>query len=67
MKLSQFIKKLQEVQDMEGDLNIVLSESHEYWGSIQRYAREDDVKVTDHALPGGPKSGKSERAIVFEY
>ena len=67
MKISQFIKKLQEVQDMEGDLNVVLSEGHEYWGSVQRYAREDDVKATDHAQPDGPKSGKSERAVVLEY
>jgi len=67
MKISELILKLQEVKDKEGDLNVCVSESHEYWGSVQRHIEEYDINVSNHAQPDGPKSGKSEKAIVFEY
>lgn len=67
MKISELILKLQEVKDKEGDLNVCVSESHEYWGSVQRHIEEHDINVSNHAQPDGPKSGKSEKAIVFEY
>lgn len=67
MKLSLLIKKLQAIKKKEGDLNVCVSDSAEYWGHVHRYVREDDVKVSEHVQPDGPKSGKSERAILFEY
>ncbi len=67
MKISELILKLQEVKDKEGDLNVCVSESHEYWGSVQRHIQDHDINVSNHAQPDGPKSGKSEKAIVFEY
>jgi len=67
MKISEFIIKLEEVKKEHGDLNVVISESHEYWGSVQRHYSEPDIRVTEHAQPEGPKSGKQEKALLLEY
>lgn len=67
MKISELIAKLQEVKDKEGDLNVCVSEKHEYWGSVQRHIQDYDMNICNHAQPDGPKLGKSEKAVVFEY
>jgi hypothetical protein len=67
MKISELIAKLEEIKNKEGDLNVCVSESHEYWGNIQSHLTECNMSVSEHAQPDGPKSGKSERAVVFEY
>lgn len=67
MKISELIKKLEEIKTKDGDLNIVVSEAHEYWGSVQSHLTEYNMTVSEHAQPDGPKSGKSEKAVVFSY
>lgn len=66
MKISELISKLEEIKKTEGDLNVCLSADHEYWGSVESHLTEHNIRVTDHAQPEGPKSGKSERAVIFE-
>lgn len=67
MKISELITKLEEIKDKEGDLNVCVSESHEYWGSVETHLTEHNISVATHAQPEGPKSGKSEKAVVFSY
>lgn len=67
MKISELIIKLEEIKNKEGDLNICVSESHEYWGTIESHFTEYNLNISEHAQPDGPKSGKSEKAVVFEY
>lgn len=66
MKISELILKLEEIKSEEGDLNVCISEEHEYWGSIQSYLDEYNINVCN-AQPDGPKSGKIEKAVIFEY
>jgi len=66
MKISELIAKLEEIKSKEGDLAVCVSEPHEYWGSVQSHITFDyNMCVTNHAQPDGPKSGKSEKAVVF--
>lgn len=67
MKISELIIKLEEIKSKEGDLNVCVSESHEYWGSVQSHLTENNMNVSEHAQPDGPKSGISEKAVVFGY
>ena len=67
MKISELIAKLEEIRSKEGDLNVCVSEAHEYWGSVQSHLSEYNMAVSEHAQPDGPKSGKSEKAVVFSY
>ena len=67
MKISELIVKLEEIKSKEGDLNVCVSESHEYWGSVQSRLTEYNMTVSEHAQPDGPKSGISEKAVVFGY
>jgi hypothetical protein len=66
MKISELIVKLEEIKNKDGDLNVCISESHEYWGSVQSHLTEYNMSVSEHAQPDGPKSN-SEKAVVFEY
>ena len=66
MKISELISKLEEIKNKEGDLNVCVSESHEYWGNTESHSTEHNVAVS-HAQPDGPKSGKSKKAVVFGY
>ena len=65
MLISKLITLLSEIKDKEGDLNVCLSENHDYWGSLQSYLREDNISVYSYAQPQGPKSGEMEKALVF--
>ena len=67
MKISELIIKLEEIKSKEGDLNVCVSESHEYWGSVQSHLTEYNMNVSEHAQPDGPKSDISEKAVVFGY
>lgn len=67
MKVSELIKRLQEIIKEDGDINCVISNSHDYWGSVQSHINEHNLNVSEHAQPEGPKSGKSEKAVVFSY
>lgn len=66
MKISELISKLEEIKNNEGDLSVCVSESHEYWGSIESYITNENISISDYAQPNGPKSGESERAVVFK-
>jgi hypothetical protein len=59
MKISELIIALKAIQEKEGDLNVCVHESHEYWGSLQNSLETYNIRVIDHAQPKGPKSGKS--------
>lgn len=65
MLISELIVLLSEIKAKEGDLNVCLSENHDYWGSLQHYLREDNIGVYSYAQPKGPKSGETEKALVF--
>ena len=66
MKISQLIVKLEEIKNKEGDLNVCISESHDYWGSIQSHLTDYNMDI-NQAQPDGPKSGKSEKSLIFKY
>lgn len=63
--ISELISKLAEIKEEEGDLNCVFSIDHEYWGSIERYLSDDNVDV-GNGQPEGPKSGLSEKCVLFK-
>lgn len=67
MKISKLIEKLEELKSSEGDLNVCISDSDEYWGSVETYLEDYNIKVSEHAQPEGPKSGKSEKAVILSY
>ena len=67
MKASELIEKLQEIIKEHGDINCVVSESDDYWGSVETHINEYNMTVSEHAQPEGPKSGKSEKAVIFSY
>lgn len=65
-KISDLINFLQETLEKEGDINVCVSEDHEYWGSVQSWLTKGyNINVSEHAQPDGPKSGKSVKALVF--
>jgi hypothetical protein len=66
MNITQVIEHLEKIRAEHGDINVVLSEPHEYWGSVQHHMNEYDISVSDFAQPDGPKSGKSEKAVVID-
>ena len=64
MKTSELIQYLNELKDKHGDLNVCISIPHEYWGSTESYVTKENTRL-QNAQPLGPKSGKSENAIVI--
>lgn len=64
--ISDLIKKLEEIKEKEGDLPCVVSEEHEYWGSVQTYIGDFNLEVNVNAQPDGPKK-KSVKSVVFSY
>lgn len=67
MKISEVIIHLEKLKEKHGDINVCISEFDDYWGTIYSNANEQHIVLDEHAQPGGPKSGKSERAIVFSH
>jgi len=65
MKISELILKLEEIKSKEGDLNVCTSEGDDYWGNVDSYLEEYNIGVSEHAQPKGPKSGKSEKAVIL--
>lgn len=73
MKISELIKVLEKKQEEHGDLECCTAKVHEYWGTV--YCKIEQVTsdyivgidIEEHAQPEGPKSGKSEKCIVFKY
>ena len=66
MKISELIARLEEIKNKDGDLNVCVSKSHEYWGSVHSHLTDYNMSVSEYAQPDG-KSGKYEKAVVFEY
>lgn len=66
MKISELELLLKKIREKEGDLNVCVSETDEYWGSVDSHLEEHNVEVNEHAQPEGPKSGKSEKAVRFK-
>ena len=58
MKTSELIQYLTQSLKEHGDLPCVVTESHEYWGSLYTKINEYNITVMN-AQPDGPKSGKS--------
>jgi len=54
MKISELIEKLEIIKNKEGDLNVCTSEDHEYWGRIESYLADYDIRVSD-AQPNSPQ------------
>lgn len=65
MKISELIIHLQELKDKHGDVVCVTSEPHEYWGSIESEITKNNISYSEHTQPAGPKSGKSEKGLIF--
>lgn len=64
--ISELISYLEEIKRAEGDINVCYSEPHEYWGSVESWLNPGfNLNISPHAMPGGPKSGESVRALVF--
>lgn len=63
MKASEVIKQIQDIVDREGDLIVLVTEPHEYWGTLYY---EPSVLIRNNAQPDGPKSGKTVKAIVIQ-
>ena len=64
-KISDIVKKLLELQAEHGDIPVAVSESHEYWGSVERFADEYAIQVQDNAQPNGPKK-EGMKCVVFK-
>lgn len=65
MNISELIKNLQELKSVHGDIPCCIGEAHEYWGRTEFEISEYNLVVSQHAQPKGPKSGLSEKALVF--
>lgn len=65
MKISELIIHLNKLKDEHGDVIVVTSENDEYWGSIEHEVTDYNISFSEHVQPEGPKSGKSEKGIVF--
>jgi len=66
MTISETIYKLQQLQKEHGDINVCLSEHHDYWGSVESHLEDFNISVKNDAQPNGPKSGKMETAVVIK-
>lgn len=68
MIISKLIEELQKIKEENGDLRVCVSESHEYWGVVYSdIIIGSTLSICDHAQPDGPKSGKSEKSVVFGW
>lgn len=67
MEISKLIKILEDIKRDNGDIQVVVSDSDEYWGSVEAYVEEGNIRVSENAVPQGPKSGKSEKAVIISY
>lgn len=65
MLISEIIAHLEKIKAEHGDIQCCVSEPHEYWGSIENRIEEWNTTVSEHAQPEGPKSGKCEKAVIF--
>ncbi len=65
--ISALIQHLEKIKEEQGDIHVCVSESDDYWGSVETWINIHNLNIDTHAQPDGPKSGKSVRALVFKY
>lgn len=65
MNISQVIERLEEIKKTVGDIPVVTEADHEYWGTLYYHITEHTIRVTEHAQPDGPKSGKEVLAVTI--
>jgi len=65
MLISDLMLKLQKLQEEHGDIPCCHSEEHDYWGSVESHLSEDYNLHVGNAQPDGPKSGVSEKCVIF--
>lgn len=65
MKISELIVFLEKIKQHQGDVRVCVSESHEYWGSVETLLEEWNITVSHGAQPDVPKSGKMETAVIL--
>jgi hypothetical protein len=66
MKISELIAVLEVIKKNDGDLTVCVSVPHEYWGTLESHLTVGyNVNIKNQAQADGPKSGKSEKSVVF--
>ena len=63
--ISELIAKLQEIKEKEWDINVCISEKHEYWWTVYRYASDYDIRFDSFAQPHWPKNWTYEKSLVI--
>lgn len=64
MKISELIEKLLVIKNEQGDLNVGVADSHEYWGSIETELTEYNMAVKAVFLSD---SKELEKSVIFSY
>jgi hypothetical protein len=68
MIISELIKELEKIKKEHGDLRVCTATPHEYWGeTFSDIMIGSTLNINNHAQPDGPKSGKSEKSVVFGW
>ena len=66
MNISDLIEYLEKMKAEHGDIKCAVSESHEYWGTVETYITEYNLNVSENAQPDGPKK-PGEKCVLFSY
>ena len=68
MIISELIYYLETVKKEHGDITVCTAKDHEYWGRVYNHIdTKYNIRIDSFAQPEGPKSGVSEKALVFNY
>jgi hypothetical protein len=63
--IDDVIRKLEELKKQHGNIRVCTAQPHEYWGTTYNLVDDYLLAVHENAQPNGPKSGKSEKCVVF--
>ena len=67
MHIDDLIKRLEDIKEEHGNIIVCVSEKDDYWGTLYEKLEIFNLSVDHFAQPKGPKSGESEKAVVFHY
>jgi len=68
MHIDDLIKRLEDIKEEHGNIIVCVSEKDSYWGTENVFLENIfNLSVEHLAQPKGPKSGESEKAVVFYY